>query len=150
MNTHWVEGPLPEKIIEVAAGVIVQEGCYLITRRPGTSPLGGLWEFPGGKRHPNESLEDCLRRELKEELGLAIQVNEELKVIQHAYPDRTVRLHFYRCTILGGIPQTIGNQAYRWVSPSELSRFTFPEANGPFVRDLQQGVEKRLDPAESS
>jgi mutator protein MutT len=126
-----------EKIIEVAAAVILQDGRCLITQRLATSPLGGLWEFPGGKRHPDESLKDCLHRELKEELDISVQVGEEIKVIQHAYPGYTVRLHFYRCTMFGGSPRMLGNQAYRWVPISELSQYAFPEANRPLIRDLQ-------------
>ena len=126
-----------ENMIEVAAGVIVQDGRYLITQRLETSPHGGLWEFPGGKRYPDESLRDCLRREMKEELDITVQVGEELKVIRYDYPDTPVRLHFYRCTILDGTPRALGNQAYRWVSLPELSEFAFPEANRSFIRELQ-------------
>ena len=128
---------MSEKIIEVAAAVIIQDGRCLITQRLETSPLGGLWEFPGGKRHPNESLEDCLRRELKEELDITVRVGEKIKVIQHAYPDYTVRLHFYRCAMIDGTPRTLANQAYRWALISELSQFEFPEANRSLIRDLQ-------------
>jgi len=126
-----------DKIIEVAAAVIIRDGRCLITQRLKTSPLGGLWEFPGGKRHPDESLKDCLRRELKEELDITVRVGEEIKMIQHAYPDYTVRLHFYHCTMIDGTPRTLGNQAYRWVLISELPQFEFPEANRPVIRDLQ-------------
>jgi len=125
------------KIIEVAAGVVIQNGRYLITQRFETAPHGGLWEFPGGKRHPDESLQDCLRRELKEELDITVRVGEELKVIRHDYPDTTVKLHFYRCTILDGTPRALGSQAYRWASSPELSEFSFPEANRSFIRELQ-------------
>ncbi|MBI3609238.1 MAG: (deoxy)nucleoside triphosphate pyrophosphohydrolase [Nitrospirae bacterium] len=127
----------PDSTVDVAAAVIVQDSRCLITQRLQSTHLGGLWEFPGGKRHPDESLPDCLRRELKEELDLTVEVGEEMKVIQHAYPDRTVRLHFYRCRILGGRPRTLGNQAYRWVSPADLSRFPFPDADQLLIRDLQ-------------
>ncbi|HET6466415.1 MAG TPA: (deoxy)nucleoside triphosphate pyrophosphohydrolase [Nitrospiria bacterium] len=128
---------MTDKTIEVAAAVIIRDGRCLITQRLETSPLGGLWEFPGGKRHPDESLEDCLRRELKEELDITVRVGEEIKVIQHPYPDYTVRLHFFRCAMIAGTPRTLGNQAYRWVLISELSQFAFPEANRPLIRDLQ-------------
>ncbi|MBI3812078.1 MAG: (deoxy)nucleoside triphosphate pyrophosphohydrolase [Nitrospirae bacterium] len=125
------------KIIEVAAGVVIRDGRYLITQRLETSPHGGLWEFPGGKRHPEESLRDCLRREMKEELDITVQVGEELTVIRHDYPDVTVTLHFYRCMILDGTLRTLGNQAYRWVRPDELSEYSFPEANQVLIRTLQ-------------
>jgi mutator protein MutT len=125
------------KVIKVAAGVIVQDGRYLITQRFETSSFGGLWEFPGGKCHPDESLSDCLRRELDEELGIWVDVGEELKAVAYSYQDFTVKLHFYRCTILQGTPRPIASQAFRWVNPSELSDYAFPEANRAFVRELQ-------------
>ncbi|HEY5594980.1 MAG TPA: (deoxy)nucleoside triphosphate pyrophosphohydrolase [Nitrospiria bacterium] len=125
-----------DKRIEVAAGVIVEDGRYLITRRFKTAPRGGLWEFPGGKRHPGESLQDCLRRELKEELDITVDVGEELHRIRHAYPDCAVELHFYRCTILNGRPRSLGNEAYRWVPLVQLSEISFPEANRPFILEL--------------
>ena len=124
-------------MIDVAAGVILKDGRYLITQRLETSSLGGLWEFPGGKRHPGESIQDCLSRELKEELGVTVRVGKVLKIIQHDYGDCTIRLYFHRCTILNGTPQPLGNQACRWVAPADLSRFSFPEANEPLIRELQ-------------
>jgi mutator protein MutT len=125
------------KVIEVAAGVIVEDGRYLITRRFETSSLGGLWEFPGGKRHPDESLRECLRRELKEELDVMVDVGEELKAFEYFYDDLAVKLHFYRCTILQGTPRALASQAFRWVFLSELSDYAFPEANQAFIRELQ-------------
>jgi mutator protein MutT len=126
-----------DSIIDVAAGVIVRDGRYLIAQRFDTSPHGGLWEFPGGKRQPGEALEDCLRRELIEELGVVVDVGEELKVSLHAYRDYTVRLHFFRCTIREGTPRPLASQACRWVSLSELKGYAFPEANRKFVEDLR-------------
>lgn len=125
------------KVIEVAAGVIVQDGRYLITQRFETASLGGLWEFPGGKRHPDESLINCLRRELNEELGIGVDVGEELKAVEYSYGDFTVKLHFYRCTIRQGTPRAIASQAFRWVNLPELSDYAFPEANRAFIRELQ-------------
>jgi mutator protein MutT len=70
--------------IEVAAGLVFRAGKLLITQRPSAAHLGGLWEFPGGKREPNESFEDCLHRELKEELGIEVEVKELRRKIRHA------------------------------------------------------------------
>ncbi len=127
---------MSEKIIQVAAGVISRGRRYLITKRMPNSHLGGLWEFPGGKRRSGETLQECLRRELKEELGLDVCVERKLGVIQHHYSRYTVRLHFYFCTIRNGTPRALGNQSYRWVHPSGLARFEFPEANQALIRKL--------------
>lgn len=127
---------MPEDVIEVAAGIIQQEGRILIARRLKDAHLPDLWEFPGGKQNPGETLPECLRREIGEELGLEVEVGPKLKMIEHAYPDRTVRLHFYRCTVLQGIPKALAHQAFQWVLPSELTDFKFPEANRPLILEL--------------
>ena len=85
--------------IQVAAALIVHEGRYLITQRRADVHLGGLWEFPGGKRESGESLEDCLRRELREELGIEISLPVLFRVIRHDYPEKSVELHFFKCAI---------------------------------------------------
>src|SRR5262245_15313555 len=78
--------------IEVAAGVVFRDGQVLITQRRPGDHLGGLWEFPGGKREPGETFEVCLQRELKEELGIEVDVGEWLDSVTHAYPEKTVHL----------------------------------------------------------
>lgn len=124
------------RAIEVAAAVIIQHGRLLIAlRRPGV-PQGGRWEFPGGKRLPREGLAACLRREVKEELGVDIEVGPKLATIVHAYPDYAVRLHFYRCQLRAGVPKPLGCAAVRWVRPTELGRYRFPEADRAFIQAL--------------
>src|SRR6266567_9219754 len=83
--------------IEVAAGLVLRDGQLLITQRRGGDHLGGLWEFPGGKRERHETFEACLRRELKEELGIEVEVHRLFDSITYAYPEKLVRLNFYRC-----------------------------------------------------
>src|SRR3954452_11254006 len=83
--------------VEVAAGLVFREGKLLITQRYADAHLGGLWEFPGGKRKPTESFPECLTRELLEELGIEIEVAEMIDEIRHTYPEKTVLLRFYRC-----------------------------------------------------
>src|SRR5580704_2374487 len=79
--------PVPNRnVIEVSAGLVFRHGLLLITQRRPQDHLGGLWEFPGGKRHPNESDEDCLKRELIEELGIEVEVKELIDTVTHAYP----------------------------------------------------------------
>ena len=117
--------------IVVLAAVIERNGRFLLTRRLKDTHLAGLWEFPGGKRDPGESDEACLARELDEELGLSASVGQELLAVEHAYPDRTVRLHFRRCDVVGEPEARLG-QEMRWASRSELATIAFPEAD----RDL--------------
>ena len=122
--------------IQVAAALIVREGRYLITQRKAGVHLGGFWEFPGGKREPDESLEDCLRRELREELGIEITSPVLFQVIRHDYPEKAVELHFFRCSISSGLPCPMGCEDLRWVAPEELARFPLPHADQPLVEAL--------------
>lgn len=125
--------------IEVTAAIIRQEGAILIAQRPDGSHLGGLWEFPGGKREAGESLEACLERECAEELGVTVSVGELVRVIEHAYPERRVALHFFECRLLDGEPRALGCKAVRWVTPGELSGFRFPPADATLIEDLASG-----------
>ena len=122
--------------IQVAAALIVREGRYLITQRRADVHMGGLWEFPGGKRESGESLEDCLRRELREELGIEISHPVLFRVIRHDYPEKSVELHFFRCAIASGLPRPLGCEDLRWVAPEELDQFPLPPADQPLVEAL--------------
>ncbi|MEK6605271.1 MAG: 8-oxo-dGTP diphosphatase MutT [Nitrospirota bacterium] len=122
--------------IQVAAALIVREGRYLITQRRAGVHLGGLWEFPGGKRESGESLEDCLRRELREELGIEISHPVLFRVIRHDYPEKSVELHFFKCAIASGLPRPLGCEDLRWVAPEELDQFPLPPADQPLVEAL--------------
>jgi 8-oxo-dGTP diphosphatase len=121
--------PAGRRAIEVAAGLVFHAGRLLLTQRRPGDHLGGLWEFPGGKREPGESFEDCLRRELREELGIEVEVGPCLAAVTHPYPEKTVHLRFYRCQLQRGQPQPLGCAAVAWVSPDELSRYAFPAAD---------------------
>jgi len=125
--------------VEVAAGLIIKDGKVLITQRRNSAHLGGLWEWPGGKRQPGESFEACLTREVMEELGLAIAVHEQVASAEHVDTERRVRLRFYRCTILGGEPRPLGCEACRWVIPAEICIYPFPPADDPLVRRIASG-----------
>ena len=123
-------------MIEVAAAIIEQDGRYLITQGGRNSHLAGLWEFPGGKRNPGESLEECLRREIREELDLQVEVGDKLDPVIYAYEDREVILHFFRCRIITGTPRPQEGQACCWVAPSEFSNYRFPPADATLLRLL--------------
>ena len=117
------------KIIEVSAALIFHQGRLLITQRQAAAHLGGLWEFPGGKREPGESFEACLVREIHEELAVEIAVDELFEEVTHAYPEKTVHLKFFICRLLKGEPQAIGCAAFHWATKEELANFEFPAAD---------------------
>ena len=124
-------------VVEVAAGLIFHAGKLLITQRPAGGHLAGLWEFPGGKREPDESFEQCLRRELKEELGIEVEVGELLDSITHDYREKTVHLRFFRCAWKQYEPQALGCPAFRWASVEELGRLKFPAADERLLEKLR-------------
>lgn len=128
--------PTP-RVIDVSAGLIFRCGKLLITRRHDDVHLGGLWEFPGGKREPGESFEQCLARELHEELGVEVSVGALFETVTHAYPERTVYLQFHLCDLRAGEPQPLGCAALRWVNRSELDDYAFPAADAGLLEKLR-------------
>lgn len=128
----------------VAAGVIERGGQILITQRKSNAHLGGLWEFPGGKKKSQETLPECLIRELKEELGVACEIGPELAVHSHVYPEKTVELHFFTCHIQRGEPQPLDCADLRWIRLEELDDYEFPDADSEFLKSLRT---KGLDSA---
>ncbi len=119
----------------VVAAVIEDSHRFLVTRRPAGVHLAGMWEFPGGKIDPDETHEAALRRELLEELGVEADVGERVYRTLHAYPDRTIALYFYRCT-LKGAPRPLLGQEMRWVPRAELWSLGFPPADTELIELL--------------
>jgi A/G-specific adenine glycosylase len=128
--------PLPHKQIGVAV-VWNERGQILIDRRPQSGLLGGLWEFPGGKIEPGEAVEDCIRRELQEELAIDVAVGDRLITINHTYTHFKVTLNVFHCRHVAGEPQPIECDEVRWVDVSELEQFPFPKANGQIIEAIQ-------------
>src|SRR5882672_4818027 len=110
----------PVNAIEVAAGVVFRDRRVLITQRRPDDHLGGLWEFPGGKRESGETFPGCLLRELREELGIEVAVGKWLGSVTHAYPEKTVHLRFYACAWRKHEPRVLGCHAFAWVTASQL------------------------------
>jgi 8-oxo-dGTP diphosphatase len=131
--------------IEVAAGLIFRGGKVLITQRHPEAHLGGLWEFPGGKREANETFEEGLARELREELGVEVTVGALIESLTHAYPEKTVHLKFFRCQWKANEPQTLGCAAFKWVAAGELEGFAFPAADARLLQKLQDRPELWAD-----
>jgi mutator protein MutT len=123
-------------MIDVAAALVFRDGKLLITQRYPQAHLGGLWEFPGGKRETKESFEECLVRELHEELGIEVAVCELVESITHEYPEKTVHLKFYRCRWQQHEPQPLGCPAFRWVTAPELREHAFPAADARLLEKL--------------
>jgi|TARA_B100001971_G_scaffold214410_2_gene251767 mutator protein MutT len=123
--------------VEVAAGVIFREGLLLITQRHESGHLGGLWEFPGGKCEANETLPQCLQRELLEELGVEVAVGELVESIRHEYPDRKVQVEFFLCKIVSGYPRALDCQDLRWVEAAELTNYEFLPADEQLLQRLR-------------
>ncbi|MFZ1074712.1 MAG: 8-oxo-dGTP diphosphatase MutT [Verrucomicrobiia bacterium] len=128
---------MENKVIDVAAALIFRGGKLLITRRRADVHLAGLWEFPGGKREPDESFEQCLVRELREELGVEISVGGLFEEVVHAYPEKTVRLRFSICSLKSGEPEPLDCAALKWVDKSELDEYAFPSADARLLDKLR-------------
>ena len=122
--------------IVVTAAVIERDGRLLVTRRQAGVHLEGYWEFPGGKCDGTETLEACLARELREELDVDARIGEELFTTTHAYPERVVELHFFRCELTGQ-PRPLLGQEMRWVQRDELQALEFPPADEELIRRLR-------------
>ena len=122
----------------VTAAVIEVDGRWLVTRRQKGVHLEGSWEFPGGKCDRDETLADCLARELLEELDVASRIGKEIFTTAHTYSDRSVELHFFRCELLGEPEPQLG-QEMRWVTRSELATLEFPPADAELIKILTHG-----------
>ena len=123
--------------VVVTAAVVEIDGRFLVTRRQKGVHLEGFWEFSGGKCDRDEPLKDCLARELFEELDVPSRVGEELFTTTHAYPDRSVELHFFRCELLGE-PRAALGQEMQWVRREDLAALEFPPADAELIEILMQ------------
>ena len=126
------------KIIDVAVGVIKRGEMIFVSQRGESLHQGGKWEFPGGKREADESIEQALSRELREEINIQVRSQQPLMVIEHDYGDKKVRLHVRIVEDFAGEPCHQENQQARWVAISELHNYDFPEANVAIIERLSQ------------
>lgn len=126
-------------MIEVTAAILVHSGRVLIARRRAGARRGGLWEFPGGKIRTGETPEHCLRREIREELGVDIAVGEFFGESVYAYPDQTVHLLAYCSRLTGGSITLNDHAEIAWVEAGELCRYVFCPADIVLVKRLKDG-----------
>ena len=123
---------------QVAAGVIMKGQQLLIAQRPAEGMLGGMWEFPGGKQEEGETLEECLVREIREELGIEIETVERLTSVEHAFSHFSITLHAIAARYISGQPQTLGCADWRWIAPEELDQFALGRADRLVVEYLRR------------
>lgn len=128
----------PTPHYNVAAAIIKHRGRFLITQRPLDKLLGGLWEFPGGKQEPNERLSECLAREIKEELGMHIEVGEQRLTLKHAFTHFKITLHVFEATWISGDPQALEVAAFKWVRPSEFDDYAMGKTDRQIARWVQK------------
>lgn len=120
--------------IQVACAIIERNGLVLAAQRSASMSQPLKWEFPGGKINPGESPEDCLRRELKEELGVNVLVGSILPVNTHHYPDFQVTLYPFICSIVGGEITLHEHAAIAWLFPNDLHTLDWAEADLPLIQ----------------
>ncbi len=121
---------------DIAVGIVWQGDRVLIDKRPTNGLLGGLWEFPGGKKEADETLEECVKRELREELGVEVRIQAPFMTVRHAYTHFKITLHAFECRLLRGKPRPKTATAARWVQLQEMQQLPFPRANKRILERL--------------
>lgn len=120
----------------VVVAIIKKDGKILIARRTGDDPLEGKWEFPGGKVEHGETPEECARREVREELGIIVNVEAFLCSVEYTYAHTSVNISAYTASFISGEISQNEYQEIKWVRPSALGLYDFPEANRPILQML--------------
>jgi mutator protein MutT len=124
------------KQVQVAIGIIHQAGWVLICQRRQDATFANLWEFPGGKVEAGESPQDCVVREVTEELGFSVKPTAAFPVIEHRYPDLAVKIYPYLCMPVAGHPRPLACQRMQWVAAERLVEFPFPAANTRLIPQI--------------
>ena len=133
---------------EVGIGIVFNpNGELLIDQRLESSSMGGMWEFPGGKKIPTESIEETIEREIKEELGIIVKAGEKLLSFQHAYSQKKIKFTVHLCEWESGDPKPLASQKLLWVSPEKLYDFPFPAANIKIISELHKhlGIQNKKE-----
>ncbi len=127
------------RFIDVVAAVVVRAEGVLLCQRPDGPHLSLMWEFPGGKVDPGESPRHALERELREELAVASSIRSQVAIVEHHYPEKSVRIRFFAADI-DGEPRAMVHRELRWIAPSDLDAYEVPPANRSVVRMVRDGA----------
>lgn len=130
-----------EKVLRVACAVIEDNGKVLATQRNTSMSMPLKWEFPGGKLHDGESPEECLARELEEELGIQVAIRHSLPSVLHRYEDFDIELIPFVCSLSEGTIVLFEHRALAWLSPCELNELDWPEADIPVIASYRAFLE---------
>ena len=127
---------------EIGIGIVFNNnGELLIDQRLENSSMGGMWEFPGGKKKSQESIAMTIERELKEELDIVVKVGSKLLSFEHAYTHKKLHFTVHICEWKSGDPKPLASQKLLWVSPEKLFEFPFPAANAKIISELQKHLD---------
>ncbi len=124
-------------MVEVVAALIWRGERFMICQRPAHKARGLLWEFVGGKTEPGETLPEALRRECREELDIEVAVGDEFMSVTHVYPDITVHLTLFHCTVAAGEPKLLEHADLRWITPAEIPEYSFCPADEEILKKIR-------------
>ncbi len=124
-------------LVEVVAALIWDKDKFLICQRPADKARGLLWEFVGGKVEPGETKEQALIRECQEELAITVEPHEVFTEVMHKYPDITVHLTLFNCTISKGQPQLLEHNDMKWITSAEIPNYDFCPADEEILKKIQ-------------
>src|SRR5512139_3231757 len=128
------------KHIHVSCAIIERDGNGLSTQRSETRRMPGRWELPGGKIKQGERAEECLKREVREELDLEVSVGRPLKTVTHQYPTFVVTLYPYICKITSGSMKLHEHKAFKWLLPEKLHELDWAAADVPLIEDYRRSI----------
>ena len=134
----------PKRQITVTAAIIWQDGKVLITKRPEGTHLEGLWEFPGGKKEEAENLEECIVREIEEELGIQVEPEKFLLAVNHEYETKIVDLYIFECALINGSPVPREGQDMKWIKLADISGYSFPPPDIEVIEFLHRNNKGRV------
>ena len=129
-----------EKVVEVVAALIWYKDKFLICQRPANKARGLLWEFSGGKVEPGETKEQALIRECQEELAITVEPHEVFTEVTHEYPDITVHLTLFNCTISRGQMQLLEHNDMKWITSAEIPNYKFCPADEEILKKIIEEI----------
>lgn len=127
-----------KKPLEVVAALLWEKDKFLICQRPAGKSRGLLWEFPGGKVEPGETMQQALARECAEELAVTVEVGSQFFQVTHEYPDTAIRLTVFHCVVGTGVPQALEHNDLRWVHPGQTEGYEFCPADVGVLQEVKR------------